>query len=147
MERGYDSPIHDTKEDTHACYDGVVDQILSAKVSAGADERARKAAVMVASHNEDSIIRVVKRMGQLNLEAKDGIYFAQLQGMCDHVSSALGQEGYSVYKYLPYGPVKEVMPYLLRRLEENSDIMGAVGKQRQMIWTELKRRMLAPLLA
>lgn len=144
-ERGYDSPIHDTKEDTHACYDGVVDQILSAKVSAGADERARKAAVMVASHNEDSIIRVVKRMGQLNLEAKDGIYFAQLQGMCDHVSSALGQEGYSVYKYLPYGPVNEVMPYLLRRLEENSDIMGAVGRQRRMIWTELKRRLLAPL--
>jgi len=45
-----------------------------------------------------------------------------------------------VYKYLPYGPVKEVMPYLLRRLEENSDIMGAVGKQRNMIWGELKRR-------
>ena len=80
------------------------------------------------------------------MEPKDGIYFAQLQGMCDHVSSALGQEGYSVYKYLPYGPVKEVMPYLLRRLEENSDIMGAVGKQRLMIWTELKRRLLAPVL-
>jgi len=45
-----------------------------------------------------------------------------------------------VYKYLPYGPVREVMPYLLRRLEENSDIMGAVGKQRNMIWRELKRR-------
>jgi len=145
-ERGYDSPIHDTKEDTHACYDRVVDQILSSKTSEGADELAHKAAVMVASHNEESIVKVVQRMGQLNLEPKDGIYFAQLQGMCDHVSSALGQEGYSVYKYLPYGPVKEVMPYLLRRLEENSDIMGAVGKQRLMIWTELKRRLVAPLL-
>ena len=60
--------------------------------------------------------------------------------MCDHVSYALGQEGYAVYKYLPYGPVKEVMPYLLRRLEENSDVMGTVGKQRRMIWTELRRR-------
>ena len=124
----------------------MVDQILSSKTSAGADELAHKAAVMVASHNEESIVKVVQRMGQLNLEPKDGIYFAQLQGMCDHVSSALGQEGYSVYKYLPYGPVKEVMPYLLRRLEENSDIMGAVGKQRLMIWTELKRRLVAPLL-
>ena len=145
-ERGYNSPIHDTKEDTHACYDRVVDQILSSKVMESADGLARKAAVMVASHNEESILKVVKRMGQLDLAPKDGIYFAQLQGMCDHVSNALGQEGYSVYKYLPYGPVKEVMPYLLRRLEENSDVMGAVGKQRQMIWSELKRRMLAPLL-
>jgi len=145
-ERGYPSPIHDTKEDTHACYDRVVDQILSSKLIESADGLARKAAVMVASHNEESILKVVKRMGQLDLAAKDGVYFAQLQGMCDHVSNALGQEGYSVYKYLPYGPVKEVMPYLLRRLEENSDIMGVVGKQRQMIWSELKRRMLAPLL-
>jgi len=139
-ERGYPNPIHDSKDATHACYDAVVDKIISSKVAAEADARARQAAVMIASHNEESVIRAVNRMRQLNLQPQDGIYFAQLQGMCDHVSFALGQEGYAVYKYLPYGPVKEVMPYLLRRLEENSDIMGAVGKQRQMIWTELKRR-------
>ena len=63
-----------------------------------------------------------------------------------HVRPRVECAGYSVYKYLPYGPVKEVMPYLLRRLEENSDTMGAVGKQRLMIWTELKRRLLAPVL-
>jgi len=160
-EKGYENPVHDTKEDTHTCYDAVVDTILRVKTSvmvdgepAGlvqqekmgkteidvAELRRRRSAVMVASHNEESIIKAVRRMGELRLLSRDGIFFAQLQGMCDHVSFALGQEGYNVYKYLPYGPVKEVMPYLLRRLEENSDIMGAVGKQRAMIWGELKRR-------
>lgn len=162
-ERGYENPIHSTKEDTHTCYDKVVDMILFSKTAVMPDGevaglaqqekmtgkpetdaeeiRRRRAAVMVASHNEESIVKAVRRMGELRLLSRDGIYYAQLQGMCDHVSYALGQEGYSVYKYLPYGPVKEVMPYLLRRLEENSDIMGAVGKQRNMIWGELKRRM------
>ena len=140
-EQGYANPIHNSKEETHACYDAVVEMIISSKVADAADARARQAAVMIASHNEESVIKAVNRMRQLDLEPKDGIYFAQLQGMCDHVSFALGQGGYSVYKYLPYGPVNEVMPYLLRRLEENSDIMGTVGKQRHMIWTELRRRL------
>lgn len=139
-QRGCPSPIHGSKEATHACYDTVVDTILSSKAAVNADARARQSAVMIASHNEDSVIKAVNRMRELGLEPRDGIYFAQLQGMCDHVSFALAQEGFCVYKYLPYGPVKEVMPYLLRRLEENSDIMGAVGKQRLLIWTELKRR-------
>ena len=140
-ERGCASPIHDTKEATHECYDSVIDAILTSKTAApAADARARAAAVMVASHNEESVLKTLARMHELGLEPADGIFFAQLQGMCDHVSYALGQEGYAVYKYLPYGPVKEVMPYLLRRLEENSDVMGTVGKQRRMIWTELKRR-------
>lgn len=82
-------------------------------------------------------------MKQLNLTPKGGIYFDQLQGMCD-MSFALEQKGYAVFTYVPYGPIKEVTPYLLRYLEENSDIMGAVGKlhkqQRRMIWAELKRR-------
>ena len=145
LERGYPNPIHDSKQSTHACYDTVVDVILSSKVAAAADARARAAAVMIASHNEESIIKVIRRMQELKLEAKQGVYFAQLQGMCDHVSFSLGQDGFAVYKYLPYGPVNEVMPYLLRRLEENSDVMGVVGKQRSMIWGELKRRMLSSL--
>jgi len=146
-EQGYANPIHESKEATHACYDSVVEMIISSKVVDAADGRARQAAVMIASHNEESVIKAVNRMRELDLEPKDGIYFAQLQGMCDHVSFALGQGGYSVYKYLPYGPVNEVMPYLLRRLEENSDIMGTVGKQRHMIWTELRRRLSTGLWA
>jgi proline dehydrogenase len=143
-ERGYPNPVHDSKEETDACYDAVVAMIMSRKSTVRNEVRspnqARQPAVMIASHNEESVIKAVHCMKQLNLTPKDGIYFAQLQGMCDHVSFALGQEGYAVFKYVPYGPVKEVMPYLLRRLEENSDIMGAVGKQRRMIWAELKRR-------
>ena len=139
-ERGYESPIHETKEATHECYDRVIDAILTSKVAGAESARTRAAAVMVASRNEESVLKTLARMHELGLEPADGIFFAQLQGMCDHVSYALGQEGYAVYKYLPYGPVKEVMPYLLRRLEENSDIMGTMGKQRRMMWTELKRR-------
>lgn len=61
--------------------------------------------------------------------------------MCDHVTLSLGAAGYRVYKYVPYGPVHEVIPYLLRRAEENSDIMGGVGKELRMLRGELRRRL------
>lgn len=66
--------------------------------------------------------------------------------MCDHVSYSLGAEGYNVFKYVPYGPIREVMPYLIRRAEENGDLLGGAVKERRLISQELQRRKVFPRL-
>lgn len=129
---GYKNPIHDSIEDTHACYDGVVADCL---------DHHQRTHIMVATHNEASIQRTVAHMAQLGLPNNaTGVDFGQLLGMCDHVSFQLGRHGYNVHKYLPYGPVHEVVPYLIRRAEENSSAMGGVGKDLHMAQKELWRR-------
>ena len=69
------------------------------------------------------------------------MYFGQLLGMADNLTFALGQSGYTAYKYVPYGPIAEVMPYLVRRAQENSDIMGGVVRERKMLWQEFLSRL------
>ena len=70
--------------------------------------------------------------------------FGQLLGMCDHVTYGLGAQGYDAFKYVPYGPIEEVVPYLIRRVEENSDVMGGVGKERELLTQEMSRRLGVP---
>jgi proline dehydrogenase len=74
--------------------------------------------------------------------AKDDkrVYFAQLLGMSDHISFNVAHGGYNVAKYVPYGPVKEVMPYLLRRAQENTSVAGQMGRELGLIVKEKKRR-------
>jgi proline dehydrogenase len=79
--------------------------------------------------------------------ADGGVAFGQLLGMCDHISYSLGALNYKVYKYVPYGPVLEVVPYLIRRAEENSDVLGGVGKELRMLSVELGRRFRSTLEA
>lgn len=134
-QRHYKDPIHADLRATHACYHACADAVLDACAARGAE-------VMIASHNEDSVRYVVGRLARLGLTPDDsGVSFGQLLGMCDHVSFTLGSHGYRVCKYVPYGPVQEVIPYLLRRAQENSDMLGSAGREINFLKTELRRRL------
>ena len=83
-------------------------------------------------------------MGSFSLASKDQVFFGQLLGMADHLTFSLAASGYKAYKYVPYGPIDEVVPYLIRRTQENSAILGSSGVQeeRRMVGKELRRRLL-----
>ncbi|XP_072243525.1 proline dehydrogenase 1, mitochondrial isoform X1 [Leuresthes tenuis] len=135
-EIGYEDPINPDYESTNRMYHRCLDYVL--------DEIAlnREANVMVASHNEDTVKHTLRRMNELGLlPAENKVYFGQLLGMCDQISFPLGQAGFPVYKYVPYGPVSEVMPYLSRRAQENRGFMKGAQKERDLLWNELKRRL------
>lgn len=97
---------------------------------------------MIASHNEGSVAYMVGRIQELGLQPRTcGVFFGQLLGMCDFVTLSLGRAGYAAYKYVPYGPVQGVLPYLIRRAQENSDLVaGGVAKELRMLRQELGRR-------
>ncbi|XP_057600596.1 proline dehydrogenase 1, mitochondrial isoform X3 [Hippopotamus amphibius kiboko] len=160
LEVGCEDPINPTYEATNAMYHRCLNYILEEL------KHNAKAAVMVASHNEDTVRFTLCRMEELGLHPADRqVYFGQLLGMCDHISFLLGelglpgagaqgrgrdslpvppragQAGFPAYKYVPYGPVMEVLPYLSRRAQENSAVMEGTQRERQLLWRELKRRL------
>jgi proline dehydrogenase len=80
-------------------------------------------------------------MGERNIEpGHPHVWFAQLLGMSDHISFNLAHAGYNTAKYLPYGPIKSVMPYLIRRAEENTSIAGQASRELELLTREVKRR-------
>eukprot|EP00073_Rattus_norvegicus_P010184 NP_001129250.1 proline dehydrogenase, mitochondrial [Rattus norvegicus] len=136
VEIGYEDPINPTYEATNAMYHRCLNYVLEEL------KHSTKAEVMVASHNEDTVSFTLCRMKELGLHPADGqVCFGQLLGMCDQISFPLGQAGFPVYKYVPYGPVMEVLPYLSRRALENSSIMKGAQRERQLLWQELCRRL------
>ncbi|XP_058388190.1 proline dehydrogenase 1, mitochondrial isoform X2 [Diceros bicornis minor] len=136
VEIGYEDPINPTYEATSAMYHRCLDYVLEELMHNA------KAEVMVASHNEDTVRFTLRRMEELGLHPADRqVSFGQLLGMCDQISFPLGQAGFPVYKYVPYGPVMEVLPYLSRRALENSGILMGGQRQRQLLWQELMRRL------
>ncbi|XP_065594885.1 proline dehydrogenase 1, mitochondrial [Cyrtonyx montezumae] len=135
---GYEDPINPTYEKTnkmyHRCLDYVLEEI----------KHSRKANVMVATHNEDTVKFTLRRMMELGIHPSEKkVCFGQLLGMCDQITFPLGQAGFPVYKYVPYGPVDEVLPYLSRRAQENRGFMQRANQERDLLWREFKRRLFA----
>lgn len=139
-EHGYESPIHGSLEDTHRSYDRGVETVLE-DIAAGSGAR-----LMVASHNERSVQRAIDGMARLGIAPTEvgggGVAFGQLLGMADEISFTLGRHGYSVYKYVPYGEIEEVVPYLVRRAQENSAIAGSAQVQAAAVAAVLRQRLL-----
>ena len=130
----YEDPIYEDKALTNSCYHNMF-EILLKQIENG------KCEAMIASHNEFSIQYVVERMRQCNIDpATGGIYFGQLLGMCDQVTYLLGAGGYCSYKYVPYGPIEAVLPYLSRRAYENKGMLQGSKKEIDLLKGELKRR-------
>lgn len=131
-EKGYPSPIQDTKADTDRDYDAALTFCA---------ENIQHIAICAGSHNEKSALLLTQLMEKHQIDKNNPhIYFSQLLGMSDHISFNISKAGYNVSKYVPYGPVKEVMPYLIRRAQENTSISGQTGRELSLIMEEIKRR-------
>lgn len=138
------------KERNRAAEMGYPDPIQPDKASADRDynlalqycvQHIDHMALCAGTHNEDSSLLLVNEMKRDGVAKNDPrIWFAQLLGMSDHISFNLSAEGYNVAKYVPYGPVKELIPYLSRRAQENTSVKGQTGRELSLIQTELKRR-------
>ncbi len=131
-EMGYPSPIHDTLQDTHRAYNTGLKFCM---------DHLGDMYVCNATHNDESVRYQVELMEERQLPADHPLVAtAQLYGMSDHLSFNMAKAGYNVEKYLPYGPVREVVPYLIRRTQENTSVGGQVSRELQLIRSELKRR-------
>lgn len=134
-EKGYPSPIQPNKEAADKDFDEAALFCL---------QHLDGLALFVGTHNEASCLKVASYMYNNNILARtDKVYFSQLFGMSDNISFNLAHEGYNVAKYLPYGPVKDVLPYLMRRAQENTSVAGQTGRELSLINKELVRRKLS----
>lgn len=131
-EMGYPSPIQADKDASDKDYDLAVHYCI---------DHIDQIAVIVASHNEESNLLAAKLLDQKNLPHNHPhIHFSQLFGMSDNITFNLAKDGFSVSKYLPFGPIRDVIPYLMRRAQENSSVSGQTGRELALIKRELARR-------
>ncbi|KAL2912652.1 proline dehydrogenase [Polyrhizophydium stewartii] len=142
-ELGIADPIQPSLEATHASYNRAVTFLVDTMArNKTAEHIVRQLAFVVASHNKDSVKLATGMMAQHGLSAVDGaVGFAQLMGMQDATTYSLAANGFRAYKYIPYGPVQVTVPYLHRRAQENSAVLGAVSEDKRNLLTELKIRM------
>ena len=129
---GYLSPIYPDKNASDDAYNTALKFIL---------EHEMLFALCAGTHNEESSLLLTQELERKQISRdNDKFYFAQLLGMSDHISFNLSNAGFKVAKYVPFGPVKEVMPYLLRRADENTSVAGQTGRELSLIIKELDRR-------
>lgn len=132
VQKGYPSPIHTDKASTDADYNEGLRFCM---------EHITNVSFIAGTHNEASCSLLTGLMSSASIQRNTpSVYFAQLLGMSDHLSNNLAFAGFNVAKYVPYGPVKAVLPYLFRRAEENTSIAGQTGRELSLIIAEKKRR-------
>jgi proline dehydrogenase len=135
VEKGYPSPIYENKAATDTAYDDAIDYCL---------KHHEAMAFVAGTHNEESAERLARSMHDKEIDRNHPhICFSQLYGMGDNISYVLAANGYNVSKYVPYGPVADSIPYLIRRAQENTSIAGQMSRELEMLSRELKRRRLA----
>lgn len=131
-EMGYEDPIQPDKESTDRAYNEALKFCI---------EHIDKISVFNGTHNEYSSEYMTELMAQHGLKNDDPrCWFSQLYGMSDHISFNLAHRGYNVAKYMPFGPVRSVLPYLIRRTEENTSISGQTSRELGLIQKEIDRR-------
>ena len=131
-EQGIASPIHLNKEATDKDFNDAAAFCIQNKETIS---------FILASHNEQSNLKIAQLMIEKGIPADDPhVHFSQLYGMSDPISFNIAKEGYNVSKYLPFGPIKDVIPYLMRRAEENSSVNGQTSRELLFIRQELARR-------
>jgi len=128
----YPTPICASKEATDQNYNAAVQYMI---------DHIDTMAIFAGTHNEESSYLVMDLVTEKNISPTDArVWFGQLYGMSDNISYNLGAAGFNVAKYLPFGPVREVMPYLIRRAEENTSVAGQTNRELLLIQTERQRR-------
>ena len=131
-ERGYNSPIHRDKKSTDMDFDHAVKFCL---------DNLEHVNLFCGSHNEESNLKLCEMMMKKGIQADDKrITFSQLLGMSDPITFNLADHGYNVAKYVPYGPIREAMPYLIRRAKENTSVAGQTSRELTLIRAEIERR-------
>ena len=132
--KGYPTPICGSKQATDAHFNAVIEYIL---------DNLEDISLFVGTHNEESSYRALEILKSKDLQKNDTrVWFGQLYGMSDHISYNLAAQGYNVAKYIPFGPVKDVMPYLIRRADENTSVAGQTSRELTLLKKEKIRRKL-----
>ncbi len=131
-EMGYRSPIQPDKKSTDRDYNDGLQFCI---------DHLERIAVIVATHNEESNLLAIEMAGEKDLPLNHPrLHFSQLYGMSDNITFNLASAGCAVSKYLPFGPIKDVVPYLMRRAQENSSVAGQTGRELSLIKKEIERR-------
>jgi proline dehydrogenase len=131
-ENGYPTPICKSKQATDDNYNEALDYMM---------QHIDTMTIFVGTHNEESSYKLLEMQIAKGISKNDQrIWFGQLYGMSDNISYNLAAQGYNVAKYLPFGPVRDVMPYLIRRAEENTSVAGQTSRELNLLNTERKRR-------
>ena len=133
-QKGYENPIQKSKKDTDADYNEAIKFGIA---------HINDVAVCIATHNEESCLIATQLLQEKGIKKNHPhIHFSQLMGMSDNLTFNLAKNGFVASKYMPYGPVKDVIPYLIRRAQENTSVSGQMGRELALISKEIKRRKL-----